>query len=146
MDAALVGRCYPFAEPYLVGVEKIREFATAIGEDKPACHDRAAARAAGYRDLIAPPTFAMAVTARAQDAVLFDPALGLDFDRVVHRDQRFSYTRPITAGDELRSIVVIESIKVLAGNDVLGLRVDVTDADGVPVCTTQTTLVARSAS
>jgi acyl dehydratase len=144
LDPSYLGRSFPLEEPYLVGVEKIREFATAIGDDNPLFHDRAAARGAGHPDLVAPPTFAITVVSRAQDAVLFDPDLGLDFSRVVHRDQRFEHHRPIHAGDELQVTVTVSSIRVLAGNDVLGLRTDVTDVAGTPVCTCSSTLVSRA--
>ncbi|HEY7812422.1 MAG TPA: MaoC family dehydratase N-terminal domain-containing protein [Nakamurella sp.] len=145
MDAAFVGRSFPFARAYQVGAEKVREFAAAVGEANPLCRDQAAARAAGYRDLVAPPTFAIAVTAAAQEAVIFNPELGLDFSRVVHGDERFVHHRPIVAGDELRSTVHIDSIRVLAGNDVIGLRTEVTDAHGQPVTTAYATLVSRAA-
>jgi acyl dehydratase len=145
MDAAFVGRSFPFERAYQVGAEKVREFAAAVGEANPLCRDQAAARAAGYRDIVAPPTFAIAVTAAAQEAVIFDPELGLDFSRVVHGDERFVHHRPIVAGDELRCTVHIDSIRVLAGNDVIGLRTEVTDADGQPVTTAYATLVSRAA-
>ena len=144
LDPSFVGRAFPLGEPYSVGVEKIREFATAIGDDNPLYHDRTAARAAGHPDLVAPPTFAIAVIAQAQDAVLLDPALGLDFSRVVHGDQRFVHHRPIYAGDELARTVHVDAVRVLAGNDVLTLRAEVIDADERPVCTTYSTLVARA--
>ena len=143
LDPSFVGRAYPLGEPYAVGIEKIREFATAIGDDNPMYHDRAAARAAGHPDVVAPPTFAVAVIAAAQDAVLFDPARGLDFSRVVHGDQRFVHHRPIHAGDELSRTIVVDAVRVLAGNDVLTLRTEVVDADECPVCTTYSTLVVR---
>jgi acyl dehydratase len=145
MDAAFVGRSFEFADLYRVGAEKIREFATAIGDANPLCHDPVAARAAGHADLVAPPTFAIAVTARAQEAVIFDPELGLDFSRVVHGDQRFVHHRAIVAGQELRCAVHIDSIRVLAGNDVIGLRTEVTDGGGRPVTTSYATLVSRPA-
>ncbi len=144
LDPAFVGREYPLAETYVVGVEKIREFATAIGDGNPLYHDRAAARSAGHPDLVAPPTLPIAVIARAQDAVLFDPALGLDFSRVVHLDQRFVSHRPIHAGDELSTTVIIDSIRVLAGNDVITLRTEITDATGAAVSTTYGALVSRA--
>ena len=135
LDPGFVGRSFSLGRPYEVGAEKIREFAEAVG-DHP---DR-------YADapVTAPPTFAIAVISRAQDALLFDPALGLDFSRVVHREQRFVHHRPIRAGDLLSSTVVVEGIRVLAGNDVLTLRTEVTDADGAPVCTATGTLVSRA--
>lgn len=143
MDSSFVGRSFPFSEPYAVGVEKIREFADAIGETSPLCHDRAAARGAGYPDVIAPPTFAMAVVARAQEAVLFDPELGLDFAQVVHGDQSFTHHRAIRAGDLLSATVVIDAIRQLAGNDIVTLRTELTDETGAAVSTAVATLVSR---
>jgi hypothetical protein len=93
---------------------------------------------------VAPPTFAFAVINSAQEQVLFDPALGLDFSRVVHADQRFSYARPIVAGDELSCTIVIESIRNVAGNDMITLRSDVLDATGAPVVTGHGMLVSRA--
>jgi acyl dehydratase len=144
MDSAFAGRSYPFPHPYRVGAEKLREFAVAIGDDNPLCHDANAARSAGHSDVVAPPTFVIAVTARAQEAVIFDPELGLDFSRVVHGDQRFVHHRPIVAGDELFCVVHIDSIRVLAGNDVIGLRTEVSDAAGGAVTTAYATLVSRA--
>lgn len=146
MDPSFVGRSFPPAEPYVVGVEKVREFADAIGERSPLCHDRSAARAAGHPDLVAPPTFAMAVVARAQEAVLFDPQLGLDFSRVVHGDQAFAHHLPICAGDELTAVVHIDAIREMAGNDIITLRTELTAHDDVPVCTAVSTLVSRGAA
>jgi acyl dehydratase len=146
MDAAFVGRSFPLDRPYEVGIEKIREFARAIGDDNPLYHDRVAAHSAGHPDVVAPPTFAIAVIAAAQDAVLFDPALGLDFSRVVHGEQRFVHHRPIVAGDVLGSTVHIDGIRVAAGNDILTLRTEVAGAAGEPVCTAHSVLVSRAAA
>ncbi len=143
MDATFVGRSFPLDEPYLVGAEKIREFAEAVGERDPLCHDKLAARAAGHRDLVAPPTFAVAAIARAQYAVLFDPDLGLDYSRVVHGEQRFTHHRPICAGDELSAVVHIDAIRHMAGNDIVTLRTEVRDAAGEAVLTAVSTLVSR---
>ena len=101
----VVGRTYPPIAPYQVGREKIREFAAAVKATDPAHHDVDAARAAGYADLVAPPTFAVVVSQRADAALVNDPAAGIDFSRVVHADQRFTHHRPIVAGDELTAAV-----------------------------------------
>ena len=77
---------------------------------------------------------------------MFDPALGLDFSRVVHLDQRFVHHRPVVAGDVLHSTVHVDSIKVLAGNDVIGVRTEVVDATGAAVATAFGTLVSRAAA
>lgn len=146
MDSSFVGRSFPLGEPYAVGAEKIREFASAIGDDNPICHSTAAARAAGHDALVAPPTFAVVAVARAQDAVLFDPALGLDFSRVVHGDQRFVHHRPILAGDTLHCTVHVDSIRSLGANDVLTVRAELSLADGAPVATAVSSLVARGST
>ncbi len=143
LNHEFVGKAFPYDEAFCVGVEKIREFARAIGDENPLYRDREAARRAGYADVVAPPTFAIAVIMKAQDKLLFDPALGLDFDVVVHGNQRFIHHRPIVAGDELTSTPYVDSVRVMAGNDVVTLRTEVTDSDGNPVCTALGTLVAR---
>lgn len=145
MDASFVGRRYPLPGNYAVGAEKIREFADAVGETAPIHHDRAAAMAAGFDDIVAPPTFSFAVMNRAQEAVLFDPELGLDYSRVVHGDQSFSYHRPIVAGDELTCVMEIEQIRNVAGNDMITLRADITDARDEVVVVGRAMLVSRAA-
>ncbi|RKT17343.1 acyl dehydratase [Streptomyces sp. 1114.5] len=145
LDPSFIGRSYPPTEPYEVGREKIREFATAIGDANPAYTDAEAAKALGHPDVIAPPTFPFVITYRAAGQVVQDPELGLDFSRVVHGDQKFAYTRPVRAGDRLSVAVTIDNIKSLAGNDVLTVRGEVTDATGEHVVTSVMTLVARAA-
>ncbi|MBK9738163.1 MAG: MaoC family dehydratase N-terminal domain-containing protein [Actinobacteria bacterium] len=144
LNPEFVGRVYPSTAPYRVGREKVREFANAIGDQNPAFHDVDAARALGHVDLVAPPTFAIIVSMKASEAVLFDPELGLDYTRVVHGEQRFSYTRPIVAGDDLVVTTTIESIRTMAGNDLITTRGDIVTAEGEPVVTTHSLLVSRA--
>jgi len=143
LNPEFAGRVYPPSAPYVVGREKIREFADAVGDPNPAFHDVEAARALGYRDLIAPPTFAIIMTTKASRVVIFDPELGLDFARVVHGEQRFSYVRPIVAGDELVVTTSIESIRSRAGNDMIATRADVATVDGEAVASTMSLLISR---
>ncbi|MDI5971843.1 MaoC family dehydratase N-terminal domain-containing protein [Streptomyces sp. SL13] len=144
LDQSFVGRTYPPTAPYEVGREKIREFAVAIGDANPAYTDPAAARALGHPDVIAPPTFPFALSYQAAQQVLEDPELGLNFSRVVHGDQKFRYTRPVRAGDRLVVTVSIESIKSMAGNDLMTVSGEVHDADGEHVVTSLMMLVARA--
>ena len=145
LDQSFVGRSYPPTAPYEVGREKIREFAEAIGDPNPAFTDREAAKALGYPDVIAPPTFPFTITYRAAGVVVQDPDLGLDYSRVVHGDQKFAYTRPVRAGDVLTVTSTIEAIKSMAGNDILDIRGEVHDDAGEHVVTAWTKLVARAA-
>jgi acyl dehydratase len=143
VDQSFVGRVYPPTPPYEVSREKIREFADAINDPNPAYRDRAVATKLGYPDVIAPPTFAIVVTARAGRQVIFDPEFGIDYARVVHGEQRFVQHRPIGAGDVLQVVVTIDAIRVAAGNELITTRGDVTTVDGEAVCTAISTIVVR---
>src|SRR4051812_31095601 len=145
LDPSFVGRSWPSTEPYIVGREKIREFAAAIGADDPLYHDPEAARAAGYADVVAPPTFPTVVTMAASRQIVNDPGLGLDYTRVVHGDQRFSYTRPVVAGDTLICTNTVEEITRRGGHDFLTTRTDVTSESGEPIVTAWSKLVQRGA-
>jgi acyl dehydratase len=129
--------------PYEVGREKIREFADAIGDPNPVHRDARAARAVGYPDVIAPPTFAFIISMKANNVIINDPELGLDYTRVVHGDQSFSHRRPIRAGDRLVAVAHVDDIRSRAGNDFLSVRAELSTEDGEPVATTRALLVAR---
>lgn len=143
LDPSFVGRCYSAGTTYQVGREKIREFADAIGDGNPVCRDPGAARAAGYADLVAPPTFAIILAMRAQDELLNDPKFGLDYRRMVHGSQSFTHHRPVTAGDELVAALYVDGIRVMGGNDILTLRCEIADSAGDPVTTARAMLVFR---
>src|SRR3954463_6397045 len=98
-DQSFVSRSWPPTAPYVVGREKIREFARAIGATDPEYHDPEAARALGHADVVAPPTFPVVVPLGRSRQIVDDPELGLDYSRVVHGAQRFAYVRPVVAGD-----------------------------------------------
>jgi acyl dehydratase len=89
------------SDTYLVGREKIREYAAAVGEQNPLCHDVAAAREAGYEDVVAPPMFAAVYKWRAMGPAVLDPQIGIDFSRLVHGAQDFTWHLPVVAGDEI---------------------------------------------
>jgi acyl dehydratase len=143
LDQSFIGRSYPPTSTYEVSREKIREFADAIGDINPVYRDPEAARAAGHPDVIAPPTFITVVNIPAVNTVVADPALGLDYSRMVHGLQSFSYVRPVRAGDVLALTVTIDDIMDRAGNDFLTVRAEVNAADGELVCTTSAQLVVR---
>jgi acyl dehydratase len=143
LDQSFAGRSYPPSPPYEVGREKIREFADAVGESSPVHRDPEAARAAGHKDVIAPPTFAVVLSMKVNDLLIDDPELGLDYSRVVHGDQSFVHHRPITAGDRLRVELHVDGVTARMGNDMLALRAEITTEDGEPVTTAKSTLVVR---
>ena len=145
LDQSFVGRSWPPTEPYVVGREKIREFARAIGATEAEYHDPEAAKALGYADVIAPPTFPVIVTMGSSRQIVDDPELGVDYSRVVHGDQKFAYVRPVVAGDALVCVNTVEEITARGGLDFLTMRTDVTTEAGEPVLTAWSKLVQRGA-
>jgi acyl dehydratase len=143
LDPSFIGRTYPPTAPYQVGREKIREFAKAIGADDPLHLDPDVARAHGYADVVAPPTFPVVLTMAASRQIVDDPDLGVDYSRVVHGDQRFAYTRPVVAGDELICVNTVEEIMSRGGHDFLTTRTDVATVSGEPVVSVWSKLVVR---
>jgi acyl dehydratase len=137
------GKKYPETEPYLVGREKIREFAKAVFSTNPINLDVFAAQAAGYTDLVAPPTFAVVIQERSLNAVLSDPEADIDFSRVVHGDQRFVASRAIVAGDELTSVLTVASVKSLGAHSMITFNTEIFDAKKELVSTAISTLVVR---
>jgi acyl dehydratase len=143
LDPSFVGRTYPPTPSYEVGREKSREFAVAVGAVHPAHTDPDAARALGHPDIVAPPTFPIVVTMSAGAQIIEDPALGIDYSRVVHGDQRFSYTRPVYAGDRLTCVCSVEDVTSRGGHDFVTTRTDVATEDGEAVVTVWSKLVVR---
>jgi acyl dehydratase len=90
---------------YEVGLEKIREYANAVGAGEPVHHDRDAAREAGLRDVVAPPMFAVVYSAGAMGPAIFDPDVGMDFARMLHGSQEFVWGEPVCAGDAITTDV-----------------------------------------
>src|SRR5215472_4775149 len=143
INRAFVGRTYPASAPYEVSRLKIAEFATAIGDPNPLYRDRAAAQAAGHADVIAPPTFPIVITMAVSGSALGDPDLGLNYAMVVHGEQRFSYARPLTAGDVVTAQVTITDIREVGRNVMLTTSTDITTVTGELVCNAVATIVER---
>ncbi len=143
-DVSYVGTALPPSAPYQVGREKLREFATAIGETDRCCHDVAAARAAGHPDLVAPPTFPGVFTMPVMMGLLREPGFDWDFDRMVHGEQSITFHRPVYAGDELVSTLHVDDLRTRAGSHLLTLRCEVATPDGEAVLSTRAILVTQA--
>ena len=143
VNASFTGRTYPATAPYAVGREKIREFAEAVGADDVVHTDQSQARARGYRDVIAPPTFAVLIAQQCDRQLIVDPEAGIDFSRVVHGEQRFVHHRPITAGDEIVGVLTVDSVKEAGGHAMVSTRSELSTTEGEPVCTAISTIVIR---
>jgi acyl dehydratase len=145
INPAYAGRTFEPSEPYEVSRVKIAEFATAIGDSSPLCRDRAAAQAAGYPDVVAPPTFAIVITAANSARLIADPDLGVNYAMVVHGEQRFAYDRPLRAGDVVVAQTTIESIRQVRSLTTMATVTEISTVGGEHVCTAHSTLVERGA-
>ncbi|KQQ03764.1 hypothetical protein ASG06_09860 [Rathayibacter sp. Leaf185] len=143
MNTELVGRAFAPTEPYQVGREKVREFARAVFAMSPLHHDPEAARSAGYADVIAPSTFPVVMQELTIAQMLAEPDADIDFSRVVHGDQRFAYSRPIVAGDELTAQLTIAGVKRLGPHSMITIESFIADDNGEHVVTAVSTLVVR---
>jgi len=143
VNPAYAGRQYPPTEPYEVGREKIRAFADAVGAAHGAHRDVGVARLLGYRDVVAPPTFAVVVAQRAEQQLVADPEAGIDFSRVVHAEERFTHHRPIEGGDRLVTVLHVDSITERGGLAMVTTRAEIAREDGDPVATVVSMLAVR---
>jgi acyl dehydratase len=143
VNPELEGRVFAPTPPYLVAREKVREFARAVLSTSPANYEVDAAQAAGYTDVVAPPTFAIVLQQLTLDQLVAEPDSGFEMTDLVHGEQRFRYSRPIVAGDELTAALTVTSIKALGGNAMLTAETAITDLAGAHVVTATSVLVVR---
>ena len=104
------GKTYPPFE-YEVGREKIREYANAVGETNPVYTDREAAKAAGFRDVVAPPMFAVVYSAGAMGPAVLDPELAINFMMMLHGSQEFVWSEPVCAGDTITTTATVKDLR-----------------------------------
>jgi acyl dehydratase len=109
VDTSAKGKRYPPYE-YEVGKEKIREYAHAVGEDDPIYFDREAARNAGFRDIPAPPMFAVVYSAGSVGPAVVDPEVGVNLGMMVHGGQEFVWGEPVCAGDTVSTETTVKDI------------------------------------
>jgi acyl dehydratase len=128
---------------YAVGREKVREYARAVGETNPLHLDPEAARAAGHRDVVAPPMFATVYTGPAMGPAFFDPEVGMDFSRMVHGAQEFAWGPLVVAGDEITTAVELADIYERTGMRFYVFKSRSDNQDGERVCTGTWTCIVR---
>jgi acyl dehydratase len=104
-----VGKQWP-SVVYQAGREKIREFANVVGAANPVHHDREAAVAAGFRDVVAPPMFCVVYSAPAIAPGIIDPEVGINFATMVHGGQEFIWGEPVCSGDEITTTASLTDV------------------------------------
>jgi len=145
LNHALVGREYP-SLTMEVDRETVARFADAIGEDGAVFHDASAAKAAGFPEQLAPPTFPTRMQIAVSASVAADPDLGLDYTRVVHGEQAYEWLRPVHVGDVLTATPRIADIRSRGPLEFLVVESEIRDAGGEVVVRARTTLLSRGTS
>lgn len=142
VDASAKGKSYPVHD-YEVGREKIREYAHAVGEDNPVYFDREAAKAAGFRDIPAPPMFAVVYSAGAMAPAILDPQVGMNLGMMVHGGQEFSWGEPVCSGDTISTAAEVKDIYEKDGKGFYVFETVSTNQDGDEVVRATWTNIVR---
>jgi acyl dehydratase len=141
----LIGKHYRQQDYFLVGREKIREFAIALKDDNPTHYSEVDAAEAGYPALVAPLTFLAIAGRRVQLEIFTKFKIPINIARVFHRDQKFLFHRPILAHDKLHFDTYLDSVIESHGTVIAEIRSEVTDAEGNPVVTSIVTMLGEAA-
>ncbi len=140
---ARVGHYYQMENTYLVGREKLREYARAVQDYHPTHWDVAAAAQLGYSDLVAPLTFTSTPGMTCNRHMFEQVVVG--YDTYMQTEEVFEQHRPIVAGDELHIDVELTSVRRIAGRDLITVTNTFTDTAGERVHTLHTTVVGVTA-
>jgi acyl dehydratase len=144
VNTDVIGKSYP-PTSYAVGREKIREYAHAVGETDPLYLDVEAAREAGHDDVVAPPMFAVVYAMPAIAAPIFDPDVGVDFSRLVHAGQEFTWGPLVIAGDEIVTTACVSDVSERRGNGFFVFETVSTNQRGDTVCVGLWSNIVRAA-
>lgn len=143
LNKALIGKEYVVSEPFEVTAESIRQFAGATKDPNPVYHDEAAAKAAGYDTVIAPPTYLTKLSFLYSPQIVLDQDLGLNYALVVHGEQEFEHLRPVKAGDMLIGRPRIADIYAKGRNEFLITEASIETISGEKVAIARSTIVSR---
>lgn len=135
---------YRHPDHYIVGREKLREYAVAVKDENAAHHDDAAAAELGHPAIPAPLTFISVFGYQAQSAFFASANIGINDMQIVQVDQALKFVKPIHAGDKLYCDVYVDSVRQAHGTDIIVTKNIVTDDKGDVVQETYTTLAGRS--
>ena len=145
VDTEKVGQSYDPAE-FEVDAERIRKYADAVGEDNPVYFDREQARAAGFRDVAAPPMFAVVYSGGAVGPAVLDPDVGINFAMMVHGSQEFEWGEPVCSGDVISTVTSVKDISEKGGMGFYVFETVSTNQDGQEVARGTWTNIVRGVS
>jgi len=126
-----------------VEADRIRQYAAAVGEEGEVYQDAEAAKAAGFRDLVAPPMFAVVYSAPAMGPAILDPEVGINFPAMVHGGQEFNWGEPVCAGDEITTTARCAEIYEKDGKGFYVFETVSTNQDGAETVRAKWTNIVR---
>ena len=144
LSTDIVGMHFRYPDHYVVGREKIREYAVAVKNSDAAFFDEDAAADLGHAGLLAPLTFISVFGYQAQTAFFASADIGIADAKIVQVDQALKFKKPIKAGDRLYCDVYVHSVRQSFGTDIIVTRNIVSNEDGDVVQETYTTLAGRT--
>jgi acyl dehydratase len=144
LSSTIVGLHFRYPDHYVVGREKIREYATAVKNTDAAYFDEKAAAELGHDALLAPLTFISVFGYQAQTAFFANADIGIHDAKIVQVDQALKFVKPIKAGDKLYCDVYVDSVRQSHGADIIVTKNIVTNEAGDIVQETYTTLAGRT--
>ncbi|ANE82317.1 hypothetical protein A7U43_26420 [Mycobacterium adipatum] len=140
----IVGTHFRYPDYFEVGREKVREFANAVQDEHPAHHSEEGAAEHGHDAIIASLTFIAVAGRRVQLEIFNQFDVPVNMERVLHRDQKLIFHRPIKVGDKLWFDSYLDSVIESHGAILTEVRGEVTDDDGNPVMTTVVTILGEA--
>jgi N-terminal half of MaoC dehydratase len=125
----VAGRTYP-PVTFQIQPERVAAFARAIGADPEAG---------------VPPTFAAVYSLGVTAPQLFgDPDAAVDFGRLLHAEQEFTWTRHPRPGESVSSQARVASDVSRRGMRFVSFETETTDSAGEPLCKSRALFVIRS--
>src|ERR1044071_6187665 len=140
----IIGTHYRYPDYFEVNREKIREFARAVKDEHPAHYTEEGAKEHGHDALVASLTFLAVAGRRVQNEIFNQFDVPINMERVLHRDQKLVFHRPILAGDKLYFDSYLDSVMESHGAILTEIRGEVTDAEGKPVITSVVTVMGEA--
>jgi acyl dehydratase len=137
------GMTHVYPDYFVVGREKIREYASAVKAVDPETFDEKPAAKSGHHAVVAPLTFTSVFALLVQQDFFRAVDVGIETMNIVQVDQKFVYHKPIHAGDKLWARLEIHSVDERFGADIVVTRNVCLDEQGEIVLEAFTTLMGQ---
>jgi hypothetical protein len=145
LDRSFIGSVFE-SFSILVEPSRLKFFANTIGETDPVFFDRSLAKAAGYKDVMVPPTFLWCLEMTRENPLDTLELLGIDIAKILHGEQSFRYFNSAYSGDTLTYKAHIADIydKKKGQLEFVVRETQIINQDDVPIAELRTTVIVRN--